>query len=73
VRRHALARDAFKYIRLLAHTLSRGTTTSFVTARPSHMRVADHLLVLSASSVVASSKPEAIVPRIAEGIQTSAA
>jgi hypothetical protein len=36
------------------------------------MRVADHLLVLSAGSVVAS-KPEAIVPRIAEGIQTSAA
>jgi hypothetical protein len=72
VRRRALARDAFEYLRLSAHTLLPGTTTLFVTARPSHMRVADHLLVLSAGSVVAS-KPEAIVPRIAEGIQTSAA
>jgi ABC-type protease/lipase transport system fused ATPase/permease subunit len=54
------------------NVLRGNTTVLFVTARPSHMRVADRVLVMSAGVVVASGKPGAIVPAIAEGIQTNA-
>jgi ABC-type bacteriocin/lantibiotic exporter with double-glycine peptidase domain len=60
---------------LTAHlnTLRGTTTVLFVTARPRHMRVADRVLVMSAGVVVASGKPDAIVPTIAEGLQPNAA
>jgi len=52
----------------------RGTTTVLlVTARAGHMRVADRVLVMSGGIVVASGKPDAILPMIAEGTQTTAA
>jgi ABC-type protease/lipase transport system fused ATPase/permease subunit len=52
----------------------RGSTTVLlVTARPAYMRLADHILVMNAGVVAASGKPDAIVPKIVERIQTNAA
>jgi ABC-type bacteriocin/lantibiotic exporter with double-glycine peptidase domain len=60
---------------LTAHlnALRGNTTVLLVTSRPSHMRVADRVLVMSAGVVVAIGHPDVILPTIAEGIQTNAA
>ncbi|MEI9899806.1 MAG: hypothetical protein WDN31_06245 [Hyphomicrobium sp.] len=44
-----------------------------MTARPAYMRLADRVLVMNAGLVVASGKPDVIVPKIAECLQTDAA
>ena len=58
---------------LIAHLNSlRGkTTVVLVTARPSHMRISDRILVMNAGVVAASGKPETIVPKIMEGIRAA--
>jgi ABC-type multidrug transport system fused ATPase/permease subunit len=53
--------------------LRGNTTVVMVTARPAYMRVADRVLVMSGGVVVASGKPDAIVPKIVEYVQTNAA
>jgi ATP-binding cassette, subfamily C, bacterial LapB len=60
---------------LAAHlnALRGNTTVLLVTARTRHMRAADRVLVMSAGVVVASGKPEAIVPKIMESVQSNAA
>jgi ABC-type protease/lipase transport system fused ATPase/permease subunit len=60
---------------LTAHlnTLRGNTTVLLVTARPAFMRVADRVLVMSGGMVVANGKPDAIVPKILETAETSAA
>ncbi len=60
---------------LTAHLNSiRGNTTVLlVTARPSHMRIADRVVVMSAGVIVANGKPDIIVPKIIERIASSAA
>jgi ABC-type bacteriocin/lantibiotic exporter with double-glycine peptidase domain len=60
---------------LTAHlnALRGNTTVLLVTARPNHMRVADRVMVMSAGVVVAGGKPEVIVPKIIESIQSNAA
>ena len=62
-------------VALTAHLNSlRGSTTVLLaTARPSHMRIADRVLVMSAGVIVANGKPDIIVPKIMERIASSAA
>jgi ABC-type bacteriocin/lantibiotic exporter with double-glycine peptidase domain len=55
------------------NALRGSTTVLLVTARPAYMRLADHILVMNAGVVAASGKPDAIVPKIVERIQTNAA
>ncbi len=55
------------------NALRGSTTVLFVTAQPSHMRIADRVLVMSAGVVVASGKPEVIVPKIMGSVQSNAA
>jgi ABC-type multidrug transport system fused ATPase/permease subunit len=60
---------------LLSHlsALRGKTTVVLVTARPSHMRVADRIVVMNAGTVVTSGRPDNIVPRIMEEIRAGAA
>jgi ATP-binding cassette subfamily C protein LapB len=60
---------------LIAHINAvRGdTTVLLVTARPSHMRAADRVIVMNAGTIVASGKPDTIVPEIMQRIASSAA
>jgi ATP-binding cassette subfamily C protein/ATP-binding cassette subfamily C protein LapB len=60
---------------LTAHLSSlRGkTTVLLVTARPSHMRIADRVVVLSAGAIIANEKPDIIIPKIMERIASTAA
>ena len=60
---------------LTAHlnSLRGSTTVLLVTARPSHMRIADRVVVMSAGVIVANGKPDIIVPKIMERIASSAA
>jgi ABC-type bacteriocin/lantibiotic exporter with double-glycine peptidase domain len=60
---------------LTAHlnSLRGNTTVLLVTARPSHMRVADRVVVMSAGVIVANGKPDTIVPKIMERIASSVA
>ena len=62
-------------VALTAHLNSlRGSTTVLLaTARPSHMRIADRVVVMSAGVIVANGKPDIIVPKIMERIASSAA
>ena len=55
------------------NSLRGNTTVLLVTARPSHMRVADRVVVMSAGGIVANGKPDIIVPKIMERIASSAA
>jgi ATP-binding cassette subfamily C protein LapB len=59
---------------LTAHlkALRGNTTVLMVTARPAYLRLADRVFVMSAGLVVASGRPDVIVPKI-ECIQTDAA
>ena len=59
----------------MAHldTLRGKTTVLLVTARPSHMRVADRVVEMRGGMIVADGKPEAVVARIMEQIKTTAA
>jgi ATP-binding cassette, subfamily C, bacterial LapB len=50
-------------MRLIAKARGRSTVI-MTTARPSHMRVADRVVVLHEGNVVAQGKPEDIVPRL---------
>jgi ABC-type bacteriocin/lantibiotic exporter with double-glycine peptidase domain len=60
---------------LLSHlnTLRGNTTVVLVTARPSHMRIADRIIVMNAGTVAASGKPDNIIPKIMEAIRAGAA
>jgi ABC-type multidrug transport system fused ATPase/permease subunit len=49
------------------------TTVLLATARPSHMRVADRVVVINAGVVVASGKPDTIVPKLMESVAPNAA
>jgi ABC-type multidrug transport system fused ATPase/permease subunit len=53
------------------NSLRGKTTVVLVTARPSHMRISDRILVMNAGVVAASGKPETIVPKIMEGIRAA--
>jgi ABC-type multidrug transport system fused ATPase/permease subunit len=55
------------------NSLRGNTTVLLVTARPSHMRAADRVVVMNAGVVVANGKPDTIVPKIMERIASSAA
>jgi ABC-type multidrug transport system fused ATPase/permease subunit len=48
------------------------STVLLVTARPSHMRLADRVLEMRSGVVTADGAPEAIVPRILAGITAAA-
>jgi ABC-type bacteriocin/lantibiotic exporter with double-glycine peptidase domain len=48
-------------------------TVVLVTARPSHMRIADRIVEMRAGVVVADGKPDAMLPRILQQIKPSAA
>ena len=54
-------------------SLRGSTTVLLVTARPSHMRIADRVVVMNAGVIVANGKPDTIVPKIMERIASSAA
>jgi ATP-binding cassette subfamily C protein LapB len=60
---------------LLSHlkSLRGNTTVVLVTARPSHMRIADRVVVMNAGAVVESGEPGIIMPRIMEDIRDGAA
>jgi ABC-type bacteriocin/lantibiotic exporter with double-glycine peptidase domain len=60
---------------LISHlnALRGNTTVVLVTARPSHMRIADRILIMNAGAVAISGKPENIIPGIMEGIRAGAA
>ena len=60
---------------LIAHlnSLRGNTTVLLVTARPSHMRIADRVMVMSAGAIIANGKPDILVPKIMERIASSAA
>ena len=60
---------------LTAHlsSLRGNTTVLLVTARPSHMHIADRVVVMSAGAIVANGTPDIIVPKIMERIASSAA
>ena len=60
---------------LTAHlnSLRGNTTVLLVTARPSHMRIADRVVMMSAGAIVANGKPDIIIPKIMERIASSAA
>lgn len=48
----------------------RGRTTIFmVTHRPSHMRLADRLVVMEAGAVRAVGKPDQVIPQLTEGLR----
>lgn len=67
--------DAAGDIAMMTHlnALRGSTTVLLVTARPSHMRIADRVVVMNAGIVVASGKPEIMVPKIMERITSPAA
>ena len=48
------------------------STVLWVTARPSHMRMADRVVEMRGGMVVADGKPEAVIPRILERIAATA-
>jgi ATP-binding cassette subfamily C protein/ATP-binding cassette subfamily C protein LapB len=50
-------------MRLIAKVRGRSTVV-MTTARPSHMRAADRVVVLHEGNLVAQGKPEQIVPRL---------
>ena len=60
---------------LLGHlSLLRGkTTVLLVTARPSHMRIADRVMLMRGGTVALQGTPDVIVPRILKQISDSAA
>lgn len=60
---------------LLAHLSAvRGKqTVVLTTARPSHMRIADRILVMHAGAITANGPPEVVLPKIMESIQLGAA
>jgi ABC-type bacteriocin/lantibiotic exporter with double-glycine peptidase domain len=60
---------------LISHLCSlRGhSTVVLVSARPSHMRIADRVIVMNAGMVVASGRPDNIIPTIMENIRAGAA
>jgi ABC-type bacteriocin/lantibiotic exporter with double-glycine peptidase domain len=60
---------------LIAHlaSLRSKTTVLLVTARPSHMRIADRVIEMRGGMVAMDGKPEVIVPRILKQITDSAA
>jgi ABC-type protease/lipase transport system fused ATPase/permease subunit len=59
---------------LMAHLASlRGkTTVLLVTARPSHMRMADRVTVLHRGAVVLNGTPDIVVPRILQQVEAAA-
>jgi ATP-binding cassette subfamily C protein LapB len=60
---------------LLAHlSAMRGKQTVLLaTARPSHMRIADRILVMNGGIITANGKPDAILPKVMESLQVDAA
>lgn len=60
---------------LTAHlnSLKGNTTVLMVTARPSHMRAADRVVVMNAGVIVANGKPDIIVPKLIGRLAPTAA
>jgi ATP-binding cassette, subfamily C, bacterial LapB len=48
------------------------STVLWVTARPSHMRMADRVIEMRGGLIVADGKPELVVPRLLAGLTTAA-